>query len=79
MRNVRPSFVTVSVDNAKRAATGPKGRDGELSVLLHARDNGEAVPFLEIDAIASPDKGSVLWRIRDQRTGRILFEERIPQ
>ena len=79
MRNIRPSYVSVSVDGATRTATGPRSRSGELSVEFSARADGSAAPFLSVDAIASADGASVLWRVTDRRTGRVILEERVSQ
>ena len=78
MRFVRPSYVKVST-GAHRHATGPRSRTGELSAEFLARIDGSAVPFLSVDAIGSADGSSTLWRIVDRRTGKTLFEERVPQ
>jgi hypothetical protein len=79
MRNVRPAWVSVQVDGAKRAATGPRGRAGTLSALFSARIDGEAVPFLRIDAVGSEDGASTAWCVVDVRTGRIVFLTEVPQ
>lgn len=79
MRNVRPSFVRVSADNKPAKGTGPRSRDGELSATFYAREFASAVPFLSVEAVAAADKATVLWRVTDLRTGRIIHEESIAQ
>lgn len=88
MRNVRPSWVRVSVgpnDNAPapasvgRTGTGPKGRAGSLSADFAARIDGQSVPFLAVDAIGSADGRSTVWTVTDRRTGRVLHNETVTQ
>lgn len=88
MRNVRPSWVRVSVassDNAPapasvgRTGTGPKGRAGSLSADFAARIDGQSVPFLTVDAIGSADGKSTVWTVTDRRTGTVFFSETVTQ
>ena len=79
MRNVRPSWVNVNVDGRTVKGTGPRSRTGELSLNILSRINGSAVPFLTVDAIGSADGLSTFWRVTDNRTGKVLFEEKVAQ
>lgn len=88
MRNVRPSWIAVSVDPSSndpkpasvgKTGTGPKGRAGTLSALFSARIDGRSVPFLEVVAIGSENGSVVDWTVVDRRTGRVLFSEVVSQ
>lgn len=79
-RFVRPSFLTARADGVRTVvATGPKKRDGQLTATFLVRDGGSVLPLLDVDAIASADGASVLYRVTDKRTGRVVFEERFAQ
>ncbi len=88
MRNVRNSWVRVSVDHSSnnpqpvsvgKNGTGPKGRAGSMSVDILARIKGEAVPFLQIAVIGSASGKETIVTVQDRRTGVVLFSERIEQ
>lgn len=79
-RNVRPSFLKVSVDGRETdIATGPRARTGEMTAELLVRCNGSAMGLLDIEAIASADAKTVLVRVTDKRTQVVIFEETITQ
>ena len=79
-RFVRPSFLTARADGVRTAvATGPKTRSGELSATFLVRSAGAVLPLLDVDAIASADGASVLYRVSDKRTNAVIFEERFTQ
>lgn len=79
-RFVRPSFLIASADGvAGKVATGPKSRTGTLSATFLVRDQGSVLPLLEVDAIASRDGETVLYRVTDKRSGAVVFEEKFTQ
>jgi len=66
MRNVRPSWVSVSIDGRKGTIEGgPRSRSGALSALFSARIDGTAVPFLTVEAVLSADGRTVVWTVRE--------------
>lgn len=78
--NVRPSWIDVVVDSRDtNIGTGPRLRDGWMQAVLSVRQLGDVLPLLDIEAIASHDKTSVLVRVTDNRTGKVIFEERFVQ
>ena len=83
-RRVRPSWFVLSVDNSGNdpvpvKATGPKGRSGSGSLRLKVRDCGSVLDLLDVDAIGSADGSTVLVRVTDKRTGRVLLSEEFRQ
>jgi hypothetical protein len=69
-RNVRPSFVTVSVDGRDtKIATGPKARSGRMSIAVALRDTGGIIDdAVTVDAIAAAD-GLTPLALRSQLEG----------
>lgn len=78
-RNVRPSWIDLSVDGRTDISTGPRSRHGELSAILSVREDGSVLRLLDIDAIGSQDGKTVLIRVTDRRTHSTIFEERFNQ
>lgn len=76
-RNVRPSFVNLSVDGRSPVATGPRSRAGTLSAMFSVRSAGAVLELLDVHALADGD--SVRFVVVDLRTGRTFFEERFAQ
>lgn len=83
-RRVRPSWFVLSIDHASNdpvpvKATGPKGRSGTGSVRVKVRERGAVLDLLDVDCIGSADGSTVLVRVTDRRTGRVLFSEQVAQ
>lgn len=83
-RRVRPSWFVLSIDHASNdpvpvKATGPKGRSGTGSVRIKVRERGAVLDLLDVDCIGSADGATVLVRVTDRRTGRVLFSEQVAQ
>ncbi len=83
-RNVRPSWCDVSIADTDNAPTrkrghGPRSRKGTLAVRFKVRSTGSVLDLLDVDAIGSAWGDSVLYRVTDKRTGKVLFEERFAQ
>ncbi len=83
-RRVRPSWFVLSIDNTANdpvpvKATGPKGRSGTGSVRVKVRSAGSVLDLLDVDAIGSEDGSTVLVRVVDRRTGRVIFCETVAQ
>lgn len=78
--NVRPSFVKISVDGRSTdIATGPRARDGEMSMEILVRQFGGVLHLFDVECIGSADKKTTLVRITDKRNGKVIFEERFEQ
>ncbi len=78
--NVRPSWIDVNVEGRESGlAAGPRSRDGSMTAGFSVRENGYVLPVLDVECIASRDKKTVLMRVTDIRTGKVLFEERFVQ
>ena len=74
--NVRPSWVNLSVDGQNTIrGTGPKSRNGSMTACFSVRSDSDVLPVLDVECIASGDKKTVLMRVTDIRTGKVLFEE----
>ncbi len=83
-RNVRPSWFSLSVDHSGNnpqtvKETGPRGRSGSASATLRVRSEGSVLPLIDVDAIGSADGASVLVRVVDLRSGKVLFLETFKQ
>lgn len=83
-RCIRPSWFVLSIDHASNdpvpvKATGPKGRSGTGSVRVKVRERGAVLDLLDVDCIGSADGSTVLVRVTDRRTGRVLFSEQVAQ
>jgi hypothetical protein len=82
MRNVRPSWIRVSKDDTGNfpsivKETGPRGRSGTLSAVFLTRELARPRTIVTVDAIASADGATVLWRI--VADGVTVFERRVEQ
>lgn len=76
--NVRPSWIDVSVDGrANDIGTGPRSRDGNMDATVYVREDGSIHRALNIEAIASADKKTVLLRVVAE--GVVVFEKRYTQ
>lgn len=83
-RYVRASWFVLSIDHASNdpvpvKATGPKGRSGTGSVRVKVRSAGSVLDLLDVDCIGSADGSTVLVRVTDRRTGKVLFLEQVAQ
>lgn len=77
-RNVRPSWIEVSVDDrGSDVATGPRSRTGQLSATLSVRDDGSVLRLLDVEVIPDSDGKTSIVRVTDKRGGRTVFEERL--
>lgn len=55
-RNIRPSWVEISVDGRKtKIKTGPRRRTGQMSAVFYARIKGQVVKCLEVDFLPTSD------------------------
>jgi len=72
---VRPSWVEISTSDGVERATGPKSRDGELTVKIYVRENGQSVLALEIFAIGSMSGKFVRLEVVDKLAKTTLLEK----
>lgn len=76
-RNVRPSFVNLSVDGRSPVATGPRSRTGTLSAMFSVRSDGSVLRLLDVHALADGEKVRLV--VVDLRTGAEVFSETFEQ
>jgi hypothetical protein len=76
-RNVRPSFVNLSVEGRSPVATGPRSRTGTLSAMFSVRSDGSVLRLLDVHCLANGD--TVRLVVVDLRTGREVFSEEFQQ
>lgn len=75
-KNVRPSWIDLSVDGRKtNGGTGPKSRDGSMNACFSVRSKGDVLPLLDVEFLASKDKTRVLVTVTDLRSGETIFQE----
>ena len=61
-RNVRNSWVDLSVDGRNDIGTGPRAFDGEMRADFYVRDKGAIVPSITVETVACSD-GTLYLRV----------------
>ena len=70
-RNVRNSWVDLSVDGRSDIGTGPVSADGGMSAHFKVRDNGRVVNSVSVET--GEWRGKLFLRVFDP-DGKLLFE-----
>lgn len=77
---VRNSWVDVCADGRRSdVGTGPRARDGQMTIDLKVREDGGILDLLHIACIGSQDGKTVIVEVTDRRTGRTVFLEQFNQ
>lgn len=73
-RNVRNFWVEVTVDGRKhKVATGPRHKDGGMTIDLKQRHKGRVIDVLRITCIRELDHSQLVTAVRDLTSDDVLF------